>query len=107
MPAKLHHAAVNAVNFEQTVRFFQEVFQMDIDRTAGISPQRKLWFQQGIQVNEVSSINSSAGLWDHIGIQVPDKTEVLTKAFAFGCTPFPGKTDWFFTPDGLLIELME
>lgn len=51
MAGQVHHVAVNSANFEETVRFFEEVFQMEISRTAGEAPARKLWFRQGIQVN--------------------------------------------------------
>ena len=32
MASRLHHVAVNSANFDQTVRFFQEVFDMEISR---------------------------------------------------------------------------
>ena len=106
MAGQVHHVAVNSANYEQTVRFFEEVFQMEISRTAGEAPARKLWFRQGIQVNEIPAGNPSSGLYDHIGIQVQDKDETLRKAFALGCNAVPGKPHWFTTPDGIVIELM-
>ena len=106
MAAQLHHVAINAEHFEEVVRFFTEVFQMEVSRTDGENPARRLWFRQGIQVNEASAAKRCAGLCDHIGIQVTDKAEVLEKAAAFGCTPVPGKPHWFTTPEGIVIELM-
>lgn len=107
MAGQVHHVAVNSANFEETVRFFEEVLQMEVSRTTGEAPARKLWFQQGIQVNEIPSGDPASGLYDHIGIQVTDKAVTLKKAAAFGCAPVPGKPHWFSTPDGLVIELME
>lgn len=106
MAAQVHRLAINADHFEETVRFFTEVFQMEISRTAGKKPARKLCFRQGIQVNDVPAGNPASGLYDHIGIQVTDKAEILEKAAAFGCTPVPGKAHWFITPEGIVIELM-
>ncbi len=106
MAGQVHHVAVNSTNFEQTVRFFEEVFQMEVSRATGEAPARKLWFRQGIQVNEIPVGNPVSGLYDHIGIQVPDKAETWKKASAFGCAAVPGKPNWFTTPDGIVIELM-
>ena len=106
MAGQLHHVAVNSANFEQTVHFFEEVFQMEVSRTSGEAPARKLWFRQGIQVNEIPAGNPASGLYDHIGIQVSDKAETIKKASAFGCAAVPGKPHWFTTPDGIVIELM-
>lgn len=107
MAGKLHHAAINSAKFEDTVRFFEEVFQMEVSRTTGEAPERKLWFHQGIQVNEARSAESGAGQYDHIGIQVTDKAQTLEKAAAFGCTPVPGKPHWFTMPEGVVLELMD
>ena len=107
MASQLHHVAVKSVNFEQTVRFFQEVFDMDISRTRGEAPARMLWFCEGIQINEVTQLQVSGGVCDHIGIHVTNKKEVLEKACARGCKVLPEKPHWFLTPDGIMIELME
>ena len=106
MAGQVHHVAVNSANFEETVRFFEEVFPMEISRTAGEAPARKLWFRQGIQVNEIPAGNPASGLYGHIGMQVSDKVETMKKTSAFGCTTVPGKSHWFTTPDGFVIELM-
>ena len=106
MAGRLHHMAINSANFEQTVRFFQEVFQMEVSRTRGDAPSRQLWFQQGIQINEVSEIAPAEGVWDHVGIEVSDKVDILNKISSYGCTVLPNKPHWFRTPDGFVIELM-
>ena len=106
MASKLHHVCVNSANFEQTVRFFQEVFQMEISHTRDAAPTRKLWFKEGIQVNEVPDVPSPAGPWDHVGIEVSNKEEILSKIPSFGCTVLPEKPHWFLTTDGFVIELM-
>ena len=106
MASKLHHVCVNSANFEQTGRFIQEVFQMEVSRTDGAVPSRRLWFREGIQVNEATEPSAAAGACDHIGIEVSSKEEILCKIPAFGCTVLPEKPHWFLTPDGFVIELM-
>ena len=106
MACQVHHVAVRSAAFEETVRFFEEVFQMEVSRTAGEKPARRLWFRQGLQVNEVASPDPVSGLCDHIGIQVERKSETLEKAEAFGCEMLEDKPGWFVTPDGIVIELM-
>lgn len=105
MASRLHHVAVNSANFDQTVRFFQEVFDMEISRVRGEAPSRQLWLRQGIQVNEVAQVEKVAGVWDHIGIETTEKEEILRKVPAYGCEIFPDKPHWFRTPDGYVIEL--
>ena len=107
MAGKIHHVGVNSANFEQTVRFFQEVFQMEVARTRGDAPNRQLWFRQGIQVNESAEPITAPGVCDHIGIGVTNKEEVLAMVPSYGCKIFPNKSHWFTTPEGYVIELKE
>lgn len=108
MAGKLHHMAVNSANFEETVKFFEELFEMEVRKTSGEVPNRKLWFVQGIQVNEVPEIVPGGNLYDHIGIQVDDREATIQKALSMGCKQVEGKpSHWFLSPDGILLELME
>ena len=106
MAGQVHHVAVNSVNFEETVHFFQELFDMEVQKAAGEAPERKLWFRQGIQVNEVPGIGPGGGVYDHIGIQVSNRERTLAKALSMGCGAIEGKY-WFTAPEGFVIELME
>ena len=107
MAGKLHHMAVNTANFETTVRFFEELFDMEVLKTNGEAPNRKLWFKQGIQVNEAGQMIPGGNVYDHIGIWVDDRQQTLAKAHAMGCMPIDGKpAHWFLTPDNIVIELM-
>ena len=107
MAGKLHHMAVNSANFEETVRFFEELFEMEVLKTNGEAPNRKLWFKQGIQVNEVSEADAAGNVYDHIGIRVDDREQTLEKAMSMGCKAMDGRpAHWFLTPEGIVIELM-
>ena len=54
MAGFLQHVAINTTRFEESVRFFEYLFEMEATRMMGDAPNRKIWFRQGIQVNEVS-----------------------------------------------------
>lgn len=108
MAGTLHHIAVNTKNFEKTVEFFQELFHMEIRKTQGEAPNRKLWFCQGIQINEIPQTTPGGNTYDHIGIQVDNRPATISKALTLGCHPVTGKpTHWLQTPEGYLLELME
>lgn len=106
MSCQLHHVAVNTCNFEETVRFFKELFAMEVTQEKGQAPNRKLWFREGIQVNENPGERSDGDRYDHIGIQVDNWEQLRRRAEEMGCTPVQGKPHWFVTPDKIVIELM-
>ena len=106
MEVQLDHVAVNTANFEETVHFFEELFGMEIDHIKGQAPERKLWFKQGIQINETAQIQPGGNRYDHIGFRVPDWQETRRQAAEMGCAEVAGKPHWFVTPDNLVIELM-
>lgn len=124
MNTKIDHAAMNVNEFEWHVRFFQDVFGMTIEKSQGEKPDRKVWFAQGIQLNEIEetatedtvtenepggsvSAGKSASCWaDHIGIRTDDMEGVLNRSREFGCTPVSGKgKNWFQMPGGAIFEL--
>ena len=108
MAGTLHHMAVNTKDFEKTVGFFQELFDMQVRRIQGEAPNRKRWFYQGIPVHEVPLTVPGGNPDDHIGIQVDNRPATLSKALALGCRPVEGKpAHWLQTPEGYLLELME
>lgn len=104
--AQLDHIAINTADFEETVCFFKEVLGMDEMRQTGIRPSRKTWFQQGIQVCEITDAGHENDVYGHIAIRVSDKADVLEKAKAYGCMMVEGKNGWILTPDGIIIELL-
>ena len=106
MKAQLHHLALVTRDFEETVRFFEDVFCMEAYRQEGEAPVRRIWFRQGIQINEDADASQGAGQYHHIGLAVDDLAEAVRKAKEYGCTTLLGKDKWLQTKDGLLIELM-
>ena len=107
MAGVLQHIAINTTHFEESVRFFASLFEMEVTRTAGEAPRRMLWFRQGIQINEVSEPSVDGNRFDHIGFQVTNWKETRQRAAQMGCKDVEGKPHWFVTPDGIVVELKE
>lgn len=106
MKSQLHHVALNVSDLDWYARFFQEIFGMEIRRSTGAAPNRKLWFTEGIQLNESSNVPSGGGACDHISIAVPDVPAAKEAALQAGCTPLPNGAHWFALPNGTKVELM-
>ena len=106
MKSQLHHVALNVSDLDWYTHFFQEVFGMGIRKTTGTALERKLWFNEGIQLNESPGAPPAGGACDHISIAVPDIPETKEAALKAGCTPLPGKAHWFILPNGVMVELM-
>ena len=65
--AKIDHAAIRTSSYEDAQKFFEDVFDMHMWREIGEKPERKCWFREGIQLCEVSNINTEAeNGYDHI-----------------------------------------
>ena len=58
--AKIDHAAIRTSSYEDAQKFFDDVFDMHMWREIGEKPERKCWFREGIQLCEVSAINTDA-----------------------------------------------
>ena len=106
MGVQLDHVAINSSNVEETVRFFSDVFCMSVSRETGVKPHRRIWFHQGIQINETTELSLGNTLYHHIALRVSDKERVVEAAKSYGCSLVDGKSDWLLTGDGIVIELM-
>lgn len=105
MNTKIDHVAIKVSDLEENMRFFEEVFGMTVEKAAGEKPLRKVWFQEGIQLNETDERIMEYGIMDHIGIYTDHKELILKKSKMFGCTSLPNGENWFRTPTGIIIEL--
>lgn len=107
MKAKIHHMAILVNEFDTYVKLFQDIFGMEIERIQGEKPGRKLWFREGIQLNESPERITLGNRYDHIGLLTDNTDEILKKAMANGCKPLPQGRHWFARPNGVQIELKE
>ena len=104
MIAMIHHVALNVKDYDWYVRFFEEVFEMTVERQKGEAPKRQVWFNEGIQLNEVEDMGEMGSMYSHIGIASDDWDTVIERAVARGCTQYADKKHWFDMPDGFAIE---
>ncbi len=107
MKSQLHHVALNVPDIQWYTSFFQRIFGMKIRKTSGRSPDRKVWFFEGIQLNECLNIPAAGAACDHISISVTDIAETMGAALKAGCMPVTNGEHWFALPDGMMIELMQ
>ncbi len=112
MAGYLEHTALNVTDYEEKIRFFTTVFQMKAVREAGERPYRKIWFGEGIQLNERpeeegKELPSGGEQMDHLGFRVDSVEETLEKAEKFGIERIPGKAHWFRLGEKLVFELKE
>lgn len=110
MKAHLHHVALNVTDFTWYENFFTTLFEMTISRTAGTDAEgnRKVWFTEGIQLNEVpmcSSPQSDLPTVDHISLAVDNISLTIACALECGCSRLPEGEHWFALPNGVKVEL--
>ncbi len=74
-------------------------------REDNVSPNRKIWFSEGIQLNETTKDLPVKGIYDHIGVHADDVSGFVKTAKAAGCGDVPGKDHWFVLPNGVRIEV--
>lgn len=46
MAGFLQHIAINTTHFEESVGFFESLFEMKVERIAGEKPKRQLWYRE-------------------------------------------------------------
>lgn len=106
MGVYVDHVGLKTTDLEASVKFFEEVFGMTVKEVRGEAPSRKLWMDQGLQLNEVAEYSHTQSAFHHLALHVDDKEEILSKIGAYGCKKLEGKDHWFAMPDGVLIELI-
>ena len=105
MRAQIHHIALNVSDLEWYAAFFQDVFSMTVQRTAGEKPKRRLWFREGVQLNECSGEPECGEAYDHFSLGVDDIPGAVKRALDAGCSPLPNGSHWLQLPNGVRLEL--
>ena len=105
MRARIHHVALNVVDMEWYISFFQNVFEMRIQRTDGESPKRRVWFHEGVQLNECREEPDCGAAYDHFSLGVDDIPGAVKQALEAGCSPLPNGEHWLKLPNGVRLEL--
>ncbi len=102
---KLHHVAIATIDFEEYKELFEKL-GMTIQREVGEAPTRQLWFNEGIQLKEVSSLEYGTNV-DHIALGTKDIEGTIKIALSNGCKLDLRGNNWFILSNGTKIELME
>ena len=103
--SKLHHVAIAITDFEEYKELFEKL-GMTIKREVGEKPARQLWFFEGIQLKEVSSLKKGTNI-DHVALETEDIAETVRIALLNGCKSDSRGNNWFILPNGTIIELMK
>ena len=106
MKSQLHHVALNVQDIKWYTAFFEEIFGMKVRKTSGSTSTQKVWFFEGIQLNECPNKPAMGEMYDHISLAVPNIAETVEAALKAGCTPLPNGEHWFALPNGVRVELM-
>jgi len=105
--ATLHHVALCVKDIPYFIQFFDDVFNMSIEKTRG--PEGawdSVWLDGGVQLIAADCPTPRAGTMDHISFRVEDIEATKKKAEKYGATPVSGKRDhWFQIPEQILFEL--
>lgn len=106
MKNNIQHCAINVNNFEWYINFFQSTFNMTIYKKVGECPNRQVWFEQGIQLNEELRNTSLGNTISHIAIEVEDFDKTTKLALNNKCKLLK-KANWIELPNGIVIELIK
>lgn len=106
MAAFIDHIAFEVEDLDWYIRFFSEVYQMEVYRTSDSNGQRKVWLVGGVQLCEKKAPCNENGRTDHLCLVVDDLETAREMALARGCSPLP-KHHWVKLPDGLQIEMFQ
>ena len=106
MASYLEHMAIRVRDLDWHISFFEKVFGMTVKKQLGKAPNRKVWLQNGLQLNETTDFEGPEGRADHLGIMTDDVNEALRKAYELGAKDMPQGHNWIELPDGLCIEVI-
>lgn len=105
MSSHLEHVAFNVGNIDWYSKLFQEIFGMNIKKSNGESPNRKIWLSGGIQLIE-SDTDGKDNCFDHIAIIVSDVEKYSNMLCEKGCRLSGRGKNWVVLPNDILIELV-
>ena len=96
---------IATIDFVEDKERFEKL-GMTIQREVGEAPTRQLWFNEGIQLKEVSSLEYGTNV-DHIALGTKDIEGAIKIALSNGCKLDSRGNNWFILSNGTKIELME
>lgn len=108
MSAFIEHAAVRVNDLEWHIRFFREVLEMTIEKTATAADgTQNVWLKGGIQLTWRPGRSEKSSL-DHLGVVTQDLGKVMEKLRQWSSIEYiPDKPvgTWIRLPEGLTLEM--
>lgn len=104
----LEHTAIRVKDIQWHIRFFAEALGMPVSGVQG-SPEDpiQVWTVGGVQIVSDKNFDGPEGRMAHLGIRTDDLQAALEEVYKWGVQEMPQGHNWFTTPDGLAIELMQ
>lgn len=100
----LDHTAVRVQDIKWSILFFQEVFDLEVVKSAGANDSlENVWLSEGIQLVSDTTFKGPEGRLDHLGFVVKDPEVFRKRLIKWGA--LETKPDWYALPDGIVIEL--
>jgi catechol 2,3-dioxygenase-like lactoylglutathione lyase family enzyme len=104
----LEHVSVRVADIHWHIRFFRDALGMPVQRVQGDEADpRQVWTVGGMQIYSDKGFAGPEGRIMHLGIRTDDLAAALDQVYLWGVTQQPQGRNWFATPDGLVIELMQ
>lgn len=97
---ELDHVALRTTEFDRTKAFFEDIFEMRCYRESGEAPHRIIFYLEGLQLNEVTEVQSGENVFDHISIGVADVAATMKKVGEKYPDCRLEKDHWVVLPDG-------
>ena len=104
----LEHTAIRVRDIQWHIRFFAEALGMPVRSVQGAPEDPvQVWTVGGVQIVSDKSFAGPEGRMVHLGIKTDDLQAALEEVYKWGVQELPQGHNWFTTPDGLAIELMQ
>lgn len=104
----LEHTAIRVKDIHWHIRFFEQALGMPVASVQGAPDDPvQVWTVGGVQIVSDKDFEGLEGRMVHLGIRTDDLEAALEEVYKWGVRELPQGRNWFATPDGLAIELMQ
>lgn len=106
--AYLEHVAIWVKDIHWHIRFFREVFGMEMREVQGTAEEPlQYWTLGGMQFMSKPDFEGPEGRLGHLGVMCEDLDAALAAARRFEVEPMPQGFNWLRLPDGLAVEFIQ
>jgi 2-dehydropantoate 2-reductase len=107
----MEHVAIHTGNIEWYIKYFEEIFGMEIFKTKEQDGKlEQVWLHGGIQLVAFPDFKISEPQQQgiaHIGIMAEDVEIAVEESYTRGLQPIQGKENWVWLPDGVALEIKQ